>query len=199
MRIPSKEWYQWARSKGLIIRSISDFLKPLRLIKEKVSVSKRTIEDAFCRNVRYPLFLSFAKTDELPPNSLRDILSYESESLSIFVKENLREVMQKLAGASSSSLDELTRLLIGDRPFFSIRYPSNSFIIQLLEKLSNLKLSTLYERYSYFVHSYDKTWQFYPFSSVLEFKIFKNELIQFIKLIKEVLNFFDKELLLRRA
>jgi len=199
LRIPSKEWYQWARSKGLIIKSISEFLKPLRLIREKVSVSRKAIENAFCRNVRYPLFLSFAKTDKLPPNDLKRIPSYESESLSIFVKENLREVMRELTGTPSSSLDELTRLLIGDRQFFAIRYPSNSFIIQLLGKMSNLKLSALYERYSYFVHSYDKTWQLYPFSSVLEFKIFKNELIRFTKLIKEVLNFLEKELLLRRA
>jgi len=115
----------------------------------------------------------------------------------LFVEENLREVLQQLTCVSSSDeefIDELLRLLVGDKPF-SIRYPSNSFVIQFLGKMSGLNLIEIYERYSYFIHSYDKTWQFYPFSSVLEFKIFKYELTQFIKLITSVIDFYERGLL----
>jgi len=94
----------------------------------------------------------------------------------------------------------LTDRLLADDEHFSIRYPSNSFIIQLLEKISKfkLKISSSYGRYSYFVHSYDKTWQFYPFSSVVEFEIFKHELDRFIKLLRGMFDFYEKEMLLKR-
>ncbi|MEM4521406.1 MAG: hypothetical protein QXF23_06775 [Candidatus Bathyarchaeia archaeon] len=91
----------------------------------------------------------------------------------------------------------LTDRLLANDEHFSIRYPSNSFIIRLLEKISKLKISSLYDRYSYFVHSYDKTWQFYPFSSVVEFEIFKHELDRFIKLLRGVFDFYEKEMLLK--
>jgi len=58
-----------------------------------------------------------------------------------------------------------------------------------------MKLMKLYNGYSYFVHSYDEAWQFYPFSSVLEFKIFRHELSKFTKLVMKLINFYEKEIL----
>ncbi|MEM2910793.1 MAG: hypothetical protein QXO01_07005, partial [Nitrososphaerota archaeon] len=36
-------------------------------------------------------------------------------------------------------------------------------------------LSSMYDRFSFFVHPYYSTWNYFPFSSVLEFKIFREE------------------------
>ena len=70
-----------------------------------------------------------------------------------------------------------------------------SFVIQLMEKLSKMKLMRLYGGYSYFVHSYDEAWQLYPFSSVLEFKIFKHEIYLFIEVIRGLLTFYENNII----
>ena len=201
LRIPTKKWYNWAKGEGLIIRSLNELLKPFQLImgkiEERYHISKKEVEKSFYNNIGYPLFLVLVKSDKVPTGKLRDDISYKAEEVKLFVKENLREVLQQLAHTpppDEEFIDELVRLLVGDKPF-SIRYPSNGFIIQFLGKMSGLNLIEIYERYSYFVHSYDKTWQFYPFSSVLEFKIFKHELTRFIKLITSIIDFYERELL----
>lgn len=43
-----------------------------------------------------------------------------------------------------------------------------------------------------------KTWQFYPYSSVVEFEIFKHELNRFIKLLIQIPDFYETEMLLKR-
>jgi len=206
LRIPTKRWYNWARDKGLIIKSLHDFTKPFQVIRERIGerfkVNRIEIENSLFHNLKYPLFLALAKCDETPPENLKGIIpSYKADAIKSFIKEDLRRIMQQLTPTPHLNLDEgfledLIKLLINAKQSFSIRYPSNSFIIQLLSKISGLNiLLETYENYSYFVHSYDKTWQFYPFSSVLEFKIFRNELTRFISLIREILDFYDEEIL----
>jgi len=209
LRIPSKRWYDWARSNGLIIRSLNEWEKPLGIliqkISEKYNLHENEVEELLFDNISYPLFLISARTEKIPPDDLKDILLYNAKSIKPLIEENIKRIVSQIVKRPLYESDEefivnLTDRLLADDEHFSIRYPSNSFIIQLLEKISKfkLKISSSYGRYSYFVHSYDKTWQFYPFSSVVEFEIFKHELDRFIKLLRGMFDFYEKEMLLKR-
>jgi hypothetical protein len=204
LSIPTKEWYNWARDNHLIIKSSSEIFKIFKeqigeKIKQRYNITNKQLEDSFYSNIRYPLFITLAKSDVSPPNNLKDILYFKvDEKLKFLVKNNLKEVIKTFNSSEDEEfLDKLINSLLGANSFFSLCYPSNSFIIQFLGRMSSLNLYNIYEKYSYFVHSYDKTWQFYPFSSILEFKIFKHELMLYIELITKVLEFYDKELSLK--
>lgn len=197
LRIPNKEWYEWAKNKRLIITGLNEFTKSFQVILEKImekyDVERSEIERSLFNNMAYPLFLLLAGSREIPPSSLEDIV-YETEAIKPFVKENIKTIIASLLKRPPSDeefINRLSDLLAADKRI-SIRYPSNKFIMQLVEKISGINVEGLYKRYSYFVHSYDKAWQFYPFSSILEFKIFKHEIMQFIKLITQLLDFYEK-------
>ncbi|MBO3842211.1 MAG: hypothetical protein FGF48_07330 [Candidatus Brockarchaeota archaeon] len=199
LRIPNKEWYEWAKNKRLIITGLNEFTKYFQVIIEKImkkyGIGRSEIESSLFNNMTYPLFLFLSGSREMPPPSLKDIV-YETEAIKPFVKENIKMIIASLLKRSLSSSDEefineLSDLLAVGK-HISIRYPSNKFIMQLVEKISSIKIDELYKRYSYFVHSYDKAWQFYPFSSILEFKIFKHEMVQFIRLVTQLLDFYEK-------
>ena len=67
-------------------------------------------------------------------------------------------------------------------------YPSNTFVLGFVDKTFSSNMQRKYDEYSFFVHSYFTSWHIFPHSSVLEFKILKNELTEFSKIIKDLLN-----------
>mgnify|MGYP005633455559 CR=1 FL=1 len=208
LRMPSKEWYEWSRNKNLIIKSLSDLTKSLesivKKIRDKYGWTKRKIERAIFDNMTYPLFLvSIGVSRQIPANLKLAIPSYEVKPFKPVIAKNIENVIFQLKSDRLSNSDrefvkELTELLIeGKSPTITIPYPSTSFVIQLMEKLSKLNLMRLYDEYSYFVHSYDEAWQLYPFSSVLEFKIFKHEIRLFIEVISKLLTFYENNIIKR--
>jgi hypothetical protein len=205
LRVPSKEWYEWARNKGLIAKSLSSLFKPLQVIikeiGERYKIERRKVEKSLFNSMTYPFFLALLGVEEKLPDKLEGLVpSYEIGVLKPFIKETLTQLISQLkrtilTNSDNEFIEELTKNVIGNRSSIIMRYPSNSFIIQLLEKISGLDLHSLYEEYSYFVHSYDEAWQFYPFSSVLEFEIFKHEIIHFTKLTTQLLEFYESRVL----
>ena len=83
-----------------------------------------------------------------------------------------------------------------------IPLPTNKFVLKFVDNLFSTDLyRRFYSEYSFFVHSYFSSWHVLPFSSVLEFKIFKYELNNFSNEIKKLFTGFNKILsgLLKRS
>ena len=208
LRIPSKEWYEWSREKGLIIKNLRDLTVSLgsvvKKIRDKYGWTKRKIEGAIFDNMTYPLFLvSIGVSRQIPATLKLAIPSYEVKPFKPAIAKDIENAISQLKSNHLSNSDrefveELTEILIKSKsPIITTPYPSTSFVIQLMEKLSKLNLMRLYGGYSYFVHSYDEAWQLYPFSSVLEFKIFKREMHLFIEVIRELLTFYENNVIKR--
>ena len=66
-------------------------------------------------------------------------------------------------------------------------YPSNEFVLGCVDKIFHGKLLKKYKEYSHFVHSYFTSWHIFPFSSVLEFKVFKYELETFSQMVHDLI------------
>ena len=69
-------------------------------------------------------------------------------------------------------------------------YPSNDFVIAFVSKGSSINLQKLYSEYSHFIHSYFTSWHIFPFSSALEFKIYKHQLQIFADAILGLMNYY---------
>lgn len=72
-------------------------------------------------------------------------------------------------------------------------HQTDGSVIRLIGKIASMDLSSLYRKYNRFVHSDEKTWQIVPFSSVLEFKIFRYELSSFLDAISQILRSYSKK------
>ena len=211
LRIPSKEWYELSRRKRLIIKSIGDgllktplFKKITECIKQEYKCSTRAIHKALFLNLTYPLFLLLVGKPVQHINKEETVIPhYEVKYILPLASRDLEDMLTEIKGSPLSEKDqhfkdELVRLIEEETaPMILIPYPSTSFIIQLISKMSGANLIGLYESYSFFVHSYDEAWQFYPFSSVLEFGILEHELQKFIGSIRQLLDFYDREVIKR--
>lgn len=157
---------------------------------------KEKITNALMDNLSYSSFLLFTGIEK-PQDELDFIPSYAIKTLQEFAKKDLKKAIRQLKGKSPSKSDEkliveLLKMKSNQFGKFVIPpYPSNEFVIQLVSKMLGLKGidKEYYGRYSYFVHSYGTSWQVFPFSSVLEFKILKYELSGFGDMI---IGTFDK-------
>jgi len=149
LRLPSKEWYEWSKEKRLILKSLSDLVKPLQTvvkkIKEKYGWNKKKIEKAIFNNMSYPLFLTLIGKNSQPPDKLKLFIpSYEIKQFKPIIEKNIEDIISQLKGKPLSNYDrefirELSELIVEkeNRSFITtIPYPSTSFIIQLLEKVS---------------------------------------------------------------
>lgn len=109
-----------------------------------------------------------------------------------------REMRNILEGLSRVLFDDLllfrgTDYFLKFDPSFRTPLPSHSSVVKIIGKMANLNLNSFYGKYSSFVHSKEKEWQISPFSSVLEFKIFRCELSSFLKAISETLDSYLRE------
>lgn len=114
--------------------------------------------------------------------ALNALVALKSGPLTKFDKKIVREFVQSL-------MDKMPDKIVAP-------YPSNGFVLSIISKMLglNLNLNSFYGRYSYFVHSYDKAWQLFPFSSVLEFKILGYELSSFFNTILETIGSYLNEI-----
>jgi len=72
-------------------------------------------------------------------------------------------------------------------------HQTDGYAIRLIGKMADLDLSSLYRKYNRFVHSDEKAWQVVPFSSALEFKIFRYELSSFLDAISQIMCSYSKK------
>jgi len=204
-RSGSKKWQEWARSNNATLSHLGELKKKIRPFAESITLygrmkeynwGKEKITNALMDNLSYSSFLLFTGIEK-PQDELDFIPSYAIKTLQEFAKKDLKNAIRQLKGKSPSKSDEklieeLLKIKSNQFGKFVIpSYPSNEFVIQLVSKMLGLKGidKKYYGRYSYFVHSYGTSWQVFPFSSVLEFKILKYELSDFGDMI---IGTFDK-------
>lgn len=203
-RVLSKKWFDWARRQGATLRDLREFDSSVRDVVEAIYLFGRTdrydftrknIKAVFLNHMTYPSFLALMGINkELPKDLDKQVPSYNVKEIRNYIEKDLNEILKKLKKKSLSKRDkrfirELRESLLSRRSGDLVApYPSNAFVLQFVGETFNLNLSGCYGKYSYFIHSYDKSWQLIPFSSVLEFKIFKHELTLFIKLILDMMD-----------
>lgn len=91
----------------------------------------------------------------------------------------------------------MTILEINDSSKIIPPYPSNAFVLGFVSKVLSGDLVKPYKEYSHFVHSYFTSWHIFPFSSVLEFKIFNHEFSVFSGIIRQLIDTYLEELFIR--
>ncbi len=209
---PNREWYNWYQQPPRTPRNFDKRKEELRdkILKyckdsklkydKKYNLGKGEITVQIKRNMSYPLYIVLSGI-ELDETEKAD------ESLPIFQLGNLeplvfcalRNILQKLKGGrrvgkmDAEFLEETTSFIIGDKNKYIVSpFPSSKNVINYLEDIwpQNLqkKLAGFWNQYNFFVHSYPTSWQVYPFSSVLEFKIFENEARKFCN---EIINLIE--------
>jgi len=142
--------------------------------------------------------------DTQVPRKLEGILPlYETKKLKDLAVEDLKNIMKGLGHRHLTRSDEtfaekLTKILeIKESSKIIPPYPSNEFVLGFVSKVLSGDLVKPYEEYSHFVHSYFTSRHIFPFSSVLEFKIFNHEFSVFAGIIQQLIDAYLVELFIR--
>ena len=205
LRMPNRRWYEWARKKGLMIRGLNELEKKIKIVANTVAkelnIRSSDIKKITYKKLTYPLFILLLgrKVNSIRIESNVFIPVFKSKHFIKYCKDHLRDILIESIGKgkiikNDEIVEEIIAKLTGNTKLLVFPYPSTSFIIQLISKITKINLISLYNEYSYFVHTYDKAWQIYPFSSVLEFKILKHELNRFYQVIMKLIEFYQKEI-----
>lgn len=209
-RSVSKEWYDWAiQEKQLLLRNLRELEAKVKNLSEIIYLygenggylwDKKEMQEILFKRISYPLFLLLTGIDIEVPKKLEEIVPhYEVEVLKSLAVEDLKNVLRDLGHTRKSKsdnalADKIINTLAGNASEIVAPYPSNEFVLGFVSKILSSNLLEPYKEYSQFVHSYFTSWHIFPFSSVLEFKIFKHELSVFIEILSQLINSYLKEL-----
>jgi len=208
-RSVSKEWYDWASQEKLMLRNLRELESKIKNLTEMLYThgesegccwDKKETQEILFKRISYPLFLLLTGRDIQVPKKLEEIIpQYEVEVLKSLAVEDLKNVLKDLKRTQLSKSEEVVverviNSLIGKASKIVPLYPSNEFVLGFVSKIFSINLLELYKEYSQFVHSYFTSWHIFPFSSVLEFKIFKHELSIFIKTLSQLIDSYLNEL-----
>lgn len=209
-RVLSKRWYDWARRENATLKSLVEFKKSIRDIVESYfsygetknyAWTKNRIRANILDNLSYPLFILLSGIDKQISNELRGVIPfYDRDRLKTMAGKDIEKSLRQLKGrrlsrSDSRFIENITGdMTTGKQDNLIVPYPSNRFVLEFVSNVLNLNLYSYYKRYSYFVHSYVKTWQLFPFSSVLEFKILKHELSDYTKTLSQAIQFCSENI-----
>lgn len=204
-RFISKEWYDWASQNKNVIRNMGDFKKEIKGLPEEIYLygmregynwNKKKIIETFFEKISYPMFLMLINADAQIPQEFEGIVpQYEVKTLRDLAIRDLENIIKDLKHKRLSKSDEefviklSEKLEINSSKIIPL-YPSNDFVIAFVSKVSSINLQKLYSEYSHFIHSYFTSWHIFPFSSVLEFKIYKHQLQIFEDTILRLMNYY---------
>lgn len=202
-RVLSRRWFEWAKNQRFIVRGMGDLSKSLNrtighfdILFESTEYDwgKKKIKDAFYRNLTYPLLMSVVGfRADVPTELIERVPVYETRWLESVHQMDFAELLSDLKGNRLSESERMlarrmsramTRSL---EPRFIMPYLSNELVLQVVGKMLGLNLYDFYDKYSYFVHSYSMSWQITPFSSILELKVFEQELSRFLQMVQSSL------------
>nr|MDO8080339.1 hypothetical protein [Candidatus Freyarchaeota archaeon] len=208
----SRNWYDWSIQEGFTVKNVKEIKNKMEFLIEQIHSygkikdyrwNKKQIEEALFKGLSYPLFmLLMGKKMEVAKKFNEFVPKHEVKPLLAFATEDLKGVIKQLGRLKLSQTDEkLIEVLIQiiESKISSEEivppYPSNEFVLGFVAKtFSNKLLNKEYSEYSHFVHSYHTSWHIFPFSSVLEFKIFEYELQKFAKNIQQLIDAYLNEL-----
>ncbi len=206
-RFISKEWYDWASQAKHMIRNLGQLKNRIKVLAKEIyqyGMRKRydwkeeKIMDTFFEKISYPMFLMLINADAQVPKELEGFVpQYEVKTLRDLAIRDLENIIKdlkhkRLSKSDKEFIDKLSKKLeLGIKSSTLIPlYPSNDFVIGFVSKVSSIKLQKLYDEYSHFIHSYFTSWYFFPFSSVLEFKIYKHQLQIFTNTILGLIDYY---------
>jgi len=205
----SREWYNWARGTNCFIKDLSELKDSMSPLVDSISSysqrqrknwSEQQIQQALFRLLASSLFLLLVgKTTKVDMKARRHVLTWEVNKLLPLAKEELRAVLKELGEDTPDALWIDNIIMHLARKFSSNEvvapYPTNEFVMGFTSKiLRNETLKIKYDEYSHFVHSYFTSWHIFPFSSVLEFKVFNYEFSMFADCAQQLLDTYLKEL-----
>ena len=188
-----------------MIRNLGDFKKGIKGLSKEIyhygmrkgyNWNEGKIIETFFEKISYPMFLILINADAQIPQELEGIVpQYEVKTLRDLAILDLENIVKDLKHKRLSKSDEEFISKLSEK--FEIKssklislYPSNDFVIAFVSKVSSINLQKLYSEYSHFIHSYFTSWHIFPFSSVLEFKIYKHQLQIFADAILGLMNYY---------
>jgi hypothetical protein len=206
-RFISKEWYDWASQNQYMIRNLGQLKKEIKFLSEEIyhygkrkgyNWNEEKIIETFFENISYPTFLMLINADaQIPPELEGIVPQYEVKTLRDLAIRDLDNIIKDLKHKRLSKSDEEFIDKLSEKLDLEIKsskliplYPSNDFVIGFVSKVSSINLQKLYNEYSHFIHSYFTSWHIFPFSSVLEFKIYKHQLQIFADAIRGLMNYY---------
>lgn len=205
----NQPWYEWDDS---ALRGYGDVKEEIHSLRNELQTHLRdtgydihkgeitvTVRDL----MSYPLFIALTGTPTPKVEAEQDeidqfVRPWSPDELRPLVRQTLHMMLREAKGTNlykkdNHFLDNLAEdVTAGDESFvIAPAFPSNAFVIDYVNRVFNaprIDLSAMYSDYSYFVHSYSGSWQVYPFSSVLEFKILRHEIDQFRNAVEHLLS-----------
>jgi len=212
-RMTSKIWYNWARKEKAQLNNIDELKNNLENIVNGIYLlgkignhiwDKKTIRKELITNLSYPLILlSSGKAINDSEKSKMDVQKVPQFDVLELIPLFQEHLENRVIDIKGSSLSELEKKFICEFIGLTVEkmrgqiippFPSNRFVLEMVGYITQQDLNKHYSEYSYFVHSYNDTWQHLPFSSVLEFKILKYQLFLFIRLVSRVVDAYVKAL-----
>lgn len=201
----NQEWYEWGRNaksknfqeeRNYLRDKIFEHCQKSRLrYHKKYEVRKPEITELLKEEIGYPLYITLSGIEIDDKEEVEDFVRpQQTEALKPLVQHNLEKILKELKqGNALGKLDEefvsdtADEILGSEEQYIVPPFPSNRQVIRYLDKLwaqeLDNKLYSFYSEYSFFIHSYRTSWQLFPYSSVLEFKIFEYEIEKFRKTI----------------
>jgi len=204
-RFISKEWYDWASQNQHMIRNLGQFKKEIKVLSEEIYLygkrkgynwNEEKIIEIFFEKISYPMFLMLINADAQIPKKLEGFVpQYEVKTLRDLAIRDLENIIKdlknkRLSKSDGEFIDKLSEKLEINSSKLIPLYPSNDFVIAFVSKVSSINLQKLYNEYSHFIHTYFTSWHIFPFSSVLEFKIYKHQLQIFDDAILGLINYY---------
>ncbi|EHR79381.1 hypothetical protein OCC_07938 [Thermococcus litoralis DSM 5473] len=197
----SKEWYEWRDNKKLMLNLVNarKIVNELyNRLKEKYPnlPGKDKFWSIVISEVTFPSFVFlFGKEicgESLPREVPRYLLHAQITPYATKDFEHIGEVLNlpNPDTFGKDVIEAIGRMRNGankNSAFIIPPYPANDLVMILVEKWSGVKgLKAKYDEYSTFVHSYPESWLVFPFSSVIEVKVFKKEIMEIENIIKEL-------------
>ena len=197
----SKKWYQEIKSDvvrhlGVLKNKIEKLVDTIYLWSKATGkrTNKRYIRKNILHNIGYPILIAmFNKESNKRIKEMYNrgeiIRIYSRDELIPNLRENIAEMMRrifvkrKLSERDVKLVEELTNQIIPNYKEIVPSLPSNKFVLGFLDTLFTnqyqLNLTKAYSEYSGFIHSYVSSWQVFPFSSILEYKLAEKEILKF--------------------
>jgi len=191
----AKEWFEEAKKLRATINNINDFKKMTKKFLDEIDVKENIdkLEEVIFHNISYSIFLlltgRFLHEEEKKKISKEFIPIYTTSDLLKIAKRRLESIFKDQPKIVNGFLTKFSK-----QDDIIPSYPSTTFVLSFIDRLFSTKLQYMYDEYSFFTHSYFASWHIIPFSSVLEFKILKEEIKKFVNTITELLKKYVDEL-----
>lgn len=185
-------WVRKACKQPSNIRNVKDkirkdFLRGIKTIKHEKEL-KDLITEEILRSMSYPLFIAlFGKVPD-KNEEIQTPIVHRDYTIKL-AQESLRIILGKL-NVENMVIEELTKKLESLVQEEKIVPPlhTHRFVLEFVDNALSTNFYKLWDSYSFFVHSNFASWHIISFTSVLEFKILKNELMKLLEEVNDAFN-----------